>query len=75
VQQGQAERGARLLQQALSKMPNAAEIRYHLAVAYTRLGDEVRAEKELQGALATSAAFQQRQRAKTLLAQLQARTH
>ena len=74
VQQGQAERGAKLLQQALSKMPNAAEIRYHLAVAYTKLGDDARAEKELQSVLATNAAFHQRQKAKTLLAQLQAKT-
>ena len=71
VQQGQTERGIKLLQQALSKAPDAAEIQYHLAVAFAKAGDRTRAQSELDRLLASGVAFPQEQEARTLLKQLQ----
>lgn len=71
VQQGQSERGIKLLQQALSKAPDAAEIQYHLAVAFAKAGDRTRAQSELERLLAAGLAFPQEQEARTLLKQLQ----
>ena len=74
VQQGQAERGIKLLQQALSKAPDAAETQYHLAVAFAKTGDHSRAKSELDRLLASGAAFPQEQEARTLLLQLQGKS-
>ncbi|MDP1683476.1 MAG: PEP-CTERM system TPR-repeat protein PrsT [Burkholderiales bacterium] len=74
VQQGQAERGVKLLQQALSKAPDAAEIQYHLAVAFAKTGDRGRALSELDRLLASGAAFPQEQEARALRKQLQDKT-
>jgi putative PEP-CTERM system TPR-repeat lipoprotein len=75
VQQGQMDRGIKLLQQALSKAPDAAEIHWHLAAAYEKSGDRNRAQTELERLLATGLAFPQEQEARALLKQLQAKTH
>ena len=72
VQQGQAERGLKLLQQALSKAPDAAEIHWHLAAAYAKSGDRTRARSELERLLKSGLAFPQEQEARALLKQLQA---
>lgn len=74
VHQGQTERGIKLLQQALSKAPDAAEIQYHLATAYAKTGDRSRARGELDRLLASGVAFPQEQEARTLLKQLQGKT-
>jgi putative PEP-CTERM system TPR-repeat lipoprotein len=71
VRQGQAERGIKLLKQALSKAPDSAEIQWHLVVAYTKTGDRVRARNELDRLLASGLAFPQEQDAHALLDQLQ----
>lgn len=72
VQQKQTARGIKLLQQALTKAPDAAEIQYHLAVAYAQSGDAVRAQSELERLLANGLAFPQEVEARVLLKQLQA---
>ena len=74
VWQGQTERGIKLLQQALSKAPDAAEIHWHLASAYEKTGDRTRAQSELDRLLASGIAFPQEQEARALLKQLQSRT-
>jgi predicted Zn-dependent protease len=70
VQQGQTDRGIKLLQQALSKAPDAAEIHWHLASAYAKSGDRARAKSELERLLASGMAFPQEQEARKLLGQL-----
>jgi Flp pilus assembly protein TadD len=72
VQQKQTARGIPLLQQALNKSPDAAEIQYHLAAAYAQSGDVVRARSELERLLANGLAFPQEAEASALLKQLQA---
>ena len=74
VRQGQAQRGIALLQQALAKAPDAAEIQFHLASAYAQSGNRARAIKELERLLASGAAFPQEAEARTLLQQLQGKT-
>lgn len=71
VGQGQVERGTRLLQQALAKSPDAAEIQYHLAAAFARAGDQARARNELDRLLASGVSFPQEQDARALRKQLQ----
>ncbi|MDP2031692.1 MAG: PEP-CTERM system TPR-repeat protein PrsT [Thiobacillus sp.] len=73
VQQKQTARGIKLLQQALTKSPDAAEIQYHLAAAYAQSGDVVRARGELERLLANGLAFPQEVDARALLKQLQAK--
>ena len=70
VQQGQSERGIKLLLQALSKVPDAAEINYHLAAAYAKSGDRVRARQELKRLLDSGRVFPQEKQAQDLLKQL-----
>ena len=72
VQQGQTERGVKLLQQALSRAPSAAEIQYHLAAAYIKLGEPERARGELERLLSSGVAFPQAQEARVLLSRLKA---
>lgn len=74
VQQGQAARGIRLLQQALSKAPDAGEIQFHLASAYAQSGDRTRAQGELERLLSSGTPFPQEQEARTLLGQLKNKT-
>lgn len=72
VQQGDTERGVKLLQQALSRAPNAGEIQYHLAAAFVKAGEPERARGELKRLLASGVAFPQVQEARVLLARLDA---
>ncbi len=71
VQQGQTERGIKLLQKALAKAPSAAEIQFHLASAFVKSGDRARAKSELERLLASGVAFPQEQESRALLKQLQ----
>jgi predicted Zn-dependent protease len=70
VQQGHSGRGIQLLQQALSKMPDAAEIQYHLAAAYAKAGDRAHARQELKRLLESGRDFPQENLARDLLKQL-----
>ena len=74
VQQGQPERGIKLLQQALTKAPDAAEIQFHLAAAFAKTGDRTRAQSELNRLLASGVTFPQEGDARILLGQLQNKT-
>jgi len=74
VQQGQAGRGLKLLQEALSRAPDAGDIHYHLAAAYARAGDVARARGELERLLQSGVAFPQEREARALLNQLQGAT-
>lgn len=74
VRQGQPARGIKLLQDALSKTPDAAEIQWHLASAYAQTGDRVRAQRELERLLATGVAFPEEHEARALLKQLKSPT-
>lgn len=70
VKQGQSERGIKLLQQALSKTPDVAEIHYHLAAGYAKMGDSAHARQELKRLLNSGQTFQQEKEARDLLKQL-----
>jgi putative PEP-CTERM system TPR-repeat lipoprotein len=72
VEQGKTARGLELLQRALAKAPDVADIRYHLAVALFKSGDKVRAEAELKRVLDSGTKFSQEREAETLLAQIRA---
>ena len=67
VEQGQARRGLDLLQQANAKAPNVPEIRFHLAAAWARQGDKVRARLALQQLLRESPDFSLADSARALL--------
>jgi putative PEP-CTERM system TPR-repeat lipoprotein len=74
VQQKQTARGIKLLQQALTKAPDAADIQFHLASAFAQSGDNARARSELERLLASGATFSQEAEARALLKQLQAKS-
>ncbi len=67
LQQGQVTQGRRLIEKAADKLPNMAEIRYHLAVAKYKSGDEQAARKELTTLLASEKTFIGRDDAEALL--------
>jgi putative PEP-CTERM system TPR-repeat lipoprotein len=70
VEQGNTTRGLPLLQKAAEKAPASTEIRYHLAIAFAKSGDNARARKELADLLANDKKFPRRQEAQALLRQL-----
>jgi len=70
VQQGQAARGLALLQKASAAAPGARDIRYHLAQALAKTGDNAGARRELEVILAGASPFAQAEEAKALLKQL-----
>lgn len=57
VQRGDLKRGVTLLQQAVQRVPAAADFRYHLAYGLHKSGDSVLARKELRQAMAGNKAF------------------
>ncbi|WP_296951471.1 XrtA/PEP-CTERM system TPR-repeat protein PrsT [uncultured Massilia sp.] len=67
VEQGNTARGLPLLQKASGLAPNAAEIRYHLAVGLHKSGDKQGARKELDKLLAQNTPFPQIEEARALL--------
>jgi len=70
VEQGKTERGLGLLEQAASLAPDAQEIRYHLAQAWLKSGDRIKARDELERILSGGAKFPQEQEAIQLLKEL-----
>jgi putative PEP-CTERM system TPR-repeat lipoprotein len=67
VNAGQTKRGLDLLQQALGKAPDSAEINWHLAAGYAKAGDKTRARAELNRLLERGVAFPEEAEAKRLL--------
>lgn len=70
AQQGQPTQALTHLRKALSKAPDAAEIRYHVAAVLVQTGEHERARGELERLLADATGFPQEQQARDLLAQL-----
>jgi len=70
VEQGKITRGLELLQKAAFAAPHAQEIRYHLAVAWAKSGDKVKARQELLRLLSTGTSFPQEAAARKLQIEL-----
>lgn len=70
IEKGDTTRGLQLLQKAVEKAPASTELRYHLAVAFAKSGDNARARRELADLLANNKKFPKRQEAQELLRQL-----
>ncbi len=67
VEQGDIKRGVPLLQKAASIVPEAKDIRYHLALALQKSGDKAGARKELEKLFADRRPFPEAEEAKALL--------
>ncbi len=67
VQQKQAEKGARLIKQALDRAPDILEIQYHYAVALLNSGDSNQGKKILTQLLKQKKPFDGREEAQRLL--------
>ncbi|MEO6148060.1 MAG: XrtA/PEP-CTERM system TPR-repeat protein PrsT [Sulfuriferula sp.] len=72
---GQIPRAIQLLQQALSKAPDNTEIQYHYVQALSKSGDTARARSELERLLASGNKFSHEVEARSLLKQLQDKSH
>jgi len=70
VQKGEHQRGLVLLQEAVTKAPYLPEIRYHMAVALTKVGRTVEAREELERIIRTHKDFAEMDKATELLHQL-----
>jgi Tfp pilus assembly protein PilF len=71
VEQGNTARGLPLLQKAVSLAPAAPDIRYHLAAALARTGDNAAARKELVQVLDSGKSFAGMDEAQALQKKLQ----
>jgi Tfp pilus assembly protein PilF len=60
-----------LLRQAVDKLPDAPELRYHLAMAELRAGEQQAAKQNLESAVHSTQSFAGMNEAKATLAQLQ----
>jgi Tfp pilus assembly protein PilF len=70
IERGDMKRGLELVRKALAKAPEAAEIRYHLAVGLERTGDKAQARTELQALIRSGQPFPKLKEAKALLERL-----
>jgi putative PEP-CTERM system TPR-repeat lipoprotein len=67
VEQGDIKRGLPLLQKAAIMVPDAKDIRFHMALAMQKSGDKAGARKELEKLFADRRPFPQADEAKALL--------
>ncbi|MBT9569041.1 MAG: PEP-CTERM system TPR-repeat protein PrsT [Thiobacillus sp.] len=67
VERGQASRGLKLIGQALSSLPQNADVRYHHAAALAKTGNTAQARKELERLLRDTPTFKEAEAAKALL--------
>lgn len=71
VETGNTDRGLALLQQAVAKAPQIAEIRYHLSVGLHKAGRKSEAKSELKRTLDMAPDFSEAKAARALLAELE----
>jgi len=71
VRHNQAGKGLRLLRQAIDKLPDVPEVRYHYAVALYENGATEDARRMLEQLLAAGGPFEGRENAGRILAELQ----
>jgi len=67
VEKGELGKGITTLQKAVELAPKSQDIRYHLAQAFVRNGDQAKAVVELERILASGVKFQQESEAAALL--------
>ena len=70
VNNGEAEKGLKLLREAHAGAPDQHDIGYHLAAALSRTGDDAGALKLLKGILDTGRKFDSLEEARKLYATL-----
>jgi putative PEP-CTERM system TPR-repeat lipoprotein len=67
VQQGQVDKGVPMLREAAAKLPNNAEVRYHLAAALAKSGDQDNARTMLRSLIESGDTFEGEADARALL--------
>jgi putative PEP-CTERM system TPR-repeat lipoprotein len=67
VQQGQVDKGRRILEQVVKVLPEVPEVQYHYAMALMKSGEKVKARKLLINLLETGEPFEGRDEAQKLL--------
>ncbi len=67
---GEVDRGAELLQRAVTRAPEARQIRFHLAQVLIKTGNYPRARRELEVVLAASGPFDHEEAARKLMNKL-----
>ncbi len=70
VQNGQIDKGRGLLKQAIEKLPDVPDVRYHYAVALLKSGEQAEAKKRLNQLLQSDPLFEGREDAQGLLEKL-----
>jgi len=71
IEQGKLDRGVQVLRKASDIVPQAGDVRYHLAFGLNRAGDKTQARKELRLALANGNNFVLAEDARALLKQIE----
>ena len=69
VQQGQVEKGLRILQKVMESLSTVPEVRYHYAVALLKSGEKTEAQKIFNDLLQSGQAFEGRDDAQKLMSQ------
>lgn len=70
VEQGDTNRGLPMIQNAIGKMPESLDVRYHLAVGLMKSGNKAAARKEFEQVLASNKEFVKKEEIKVFLKQL-----